>query len=44
MKKIYYNILDKIEKNGFVAYIVGGYVRDFIIGKKSKEFGGLLYR
>jgi len=35
MKKIIKNILIKIEKNGFEAYIVGGFVRDFLIGQKS---------
>ncbi len=37
MKKIYYNILDKIESSGFVAYIVGGYVRDHILNHKTKD-------
>lgn len=27
--------LKKIEKNGFQAYVVGGYVRDFLLGKKN---------
>ena len=32
MEKSYYKILDEIESAGFVAYIVGGYVRDKILG------------
>ncbi len=31
------NILDKIEKSGFEAYIVGGYVRDYILGLASGD-------
>ncbi|MFW6129734.1 MAG: CCA tRNA nucleotidyltransferase [Atribacterota bacterium] len=31
------NILTKIEKKGFKAYIVGGCVRDIILGKKPKD-------
>jgi len=30
-------VLTKIEKEGFEAYIVGGFVRDFILGKKSYD-------
>ena len=26
------NVLEKIEENGFEAYIVGGYVRDYLLG------------
>lgn len=37
MEKVYYNVLEKIENNGFVSYIVGGYVRDFLLGKVSKD-------
>ncbi len=31
------NILEKIEENGFEAYIVGGYVRDYLLGIKSLD-------
>lgn|SRR5574344_519524 len=31
------NILNKIEKNGFEAYIVGGYVRDHLLGIESTD-------
>ena len=37
MKKKYYNILKKIEEKGFSAYIVGGYVRDFLLGKETSD-------
>lgn len=37
MKKKYYNILKKIEDKGFTSYIVGGYVRDFLLGKESVD-------
>jgi len=31
MNKEILNVLNKIENNGFVAYIVGGYVRDYLL-------------
>jgi len=31
-------IIDQLKKNGFDAYIVGGAVRDLIVGKKPKDF------
>lgn len=31
-------IIKKLENGGFEAYIVGGCVRDFILGKKPKDF------
>jgi len=31
------DVLEKIEDNGFEAYIVGGYVRDYILGIKSSD-------
>ena len=31
MKEIALNILKKLEKNGYQAYIVGGFVRDYIL-------------
>ena len=31
-------ILDTLEKNGFEAYIVGGCVRDQLLGKKASDF------
>lgn len=37
MEKIIYDVLNKLEENGYEAYIVGGYVRDFLLGKKSKD-------
>lgn len=35
MEKIIKKVLSTIENNGFEAYIVGGYVRDFLLNKKS---------
>ena len=37
MDEIIYNVLKKIEDNGFEAYIVGGFVRDFLLKKESKD-------
>lgn len=37
MDKEIYDILDKIEKQGYSAYIVGGYVRDSIMNKKNYD-------
>ncbi len=37
MDKKIYNILNKIESSGHEAYIVGGYVRDFLLGKSSYD-------
>jgi len=37
MDKIIKNVLNKIEENGFSAYVVGGYVRDYLLGKKSLD-------
>ncbi len=30
-------VLNMIEQNGFEAYIVGGYVRDYLLGRKSND-------
>ena len=32
MNKIIFEVLNKIEEHGFQAYVVGGYVRDLIMG------------
>ena len=32
MNKIIYNVLEKLEKNGYEAYLVGGYVREKLLG------------
>lgn len=37
MKNIIKNILNEIEKNGFKAYLVGGFVRDYLLGKESMD-------
>lgn len=37
MKDIIYEVLKLIEENNFEAYIVGGFVRDKILGKNSKD-------
>ena len=37
MEKIVYNVLKLLEDNNFEAYIVGGYVRDFLLNKKTKD-------
>lgn len=37
MNKKIYNILNKIEKNGYEAYVIGGYVRDYILGINSYD-------
>lgn len=31
------NVLERIEENGFEAYIVGGYVRDYLLGIESRD-------
>ena len=35
MEKVIKKVLNLIEKNGFEAYIVGGFVRDLLLGKNS---------
>ena len=35
MNKIIFEVLEKLENNGFTAYIVGGFVRDLLMGKDS---------
>jgi poly(A) polymerase/tRNA nucleotidyltransferase (CCA-adding enzyme) len=35
------NVVGKLQKNGFEAYIVGGCVRDFLLARRSKSEGGL---
>ena len=37
MEKIIRKIINSIEKNGYEAYIVGGYVRDLVLGKHSYD-------
>lgn len=37
MKDVIYEVLDLIEQNGFECYVVGGFVRDKIIGIVSKD-------
>ena len=37
MNKVIKNILTKIENNGFEAYVIGGYVRDLLVGKSSYD-------
>ena len=37
MNKIIKNILNKIEKEGYEAYVVGGYVRDLLLGISSYD-------
>ncbi|MGM9835031.1 MAG: CCA tRNA nucleotidyltransferase [Bacilli bacterium] len=37
MDKKIVDVLNKIEQKGFEAYIVGGYVRDYILGIKSTD-------
>lgn len=35
MEKVIYNVLKKLKENGYESYIVGGYVRDKLLGKKG---------
>ena len=37
MEEIVTNVLKTLEKNGFESYIVGGYVRDYLMGKTSLD-------
>lgn len=37
MEKIIKKVINTIEKNGFEAYIVGGYVRDMLLGRGSYD-------
>ena len=37
MDKIIRNVLKKIEASGFEAYLVGGFVRDYLIGRKTLD-------
>ena len=37
MDKSIIKILSLIEDNGFEAYVVGGYVRDFLLSKDTKD-------
>lgn len=38
MKKEVLEILNKLEENNFEAYIVGGYVRDYILNRKTNDY------
>lgn len=37
MKEKAFEVLKIFENNGYIAYIVGGYVRDYLIGKKTLD-------
>lgn len=37
MEKEIEKVLKKIDKCGFVSYVVGGYVRDYLLGRKSVD-------
>lgn len=37
MEKVIYNVLKKLVDNGYESYVVGGYVRDKLLGKKSMD-------
>lgn len=37
MKEKALEVLKKFEEKGYIAYIVGGYVRDYLIGKKTLD-------
>lgn len=37
LEKIVYDILNLLEENGYEAYLVGGYVRDYLLRKKTKD-------
>ncbi len=37
MQKMIKTVLERIEKNGFEAYLVGGYVRDSLLGIKTTD-------
>ncbi len=37
MEKTIFNILDKLESKGYEAYIVGGYVRNFLLKRASQD-------
>ena len=37
MLKTALKVLNKIEKHGFKAYIVGGYVRDYLLNRESLD-------
>ena len=37
MEQTIKKVLKKIENNGYEAYLVGGYVRDFIVGKSTYD-------
>ena len=38
MKKEVLEILTELEKNQFKAYVVGGYVRDYILNRKTNDY------
>lgn len=38
MSKNALNVVEKLQRNGFEAYIVGGCLRDILIGEKPKDF------
>ena len=37
MNKVIFEVLEKLEKNGYTAYIVGGFVRDLLMEKESLD-------
>ena len=37
MEKIISDVLDKLEDNSYESYVVGGYVRDYLLGIKSYD-------
>ena len=37
MNKVIFEVLEKLENEGYTAYIVGGFVRDLLMGKESLD-------